>query len=209
MRGYGDSEKPEEQSAYKMESIVEDVRDLLRFLGREKCILVGHGWGSLIACKFRDVHPNNIDALIILGGTSVEAWMATIYSDVEQLRKSWYLFLMRLPYLPEMLMEMNDMKWMDKAFLVEGRDTITPLDVEYYKYRFGKPMLRGRPIIVEWERDARHSAGLSLVRNNSLHCEPISSLYFLFGRIYSRRGSIVTEPEFDDGIQGKSRDTFQ
>ncbi|GBP90065.1 hypothetical protein EVAR_99711_1 [Eumeta japonica] len=26
---------------------------------------------------------------------------------------------------------------------------------------------RGRPIIVEWERDARHSAGLSLVRMNS------------------------------------------
>ncbi|GBP06354.1 hypothetical protein EVAR_4515_1 [Eumeta japonica] len=25
---------------------------------------------------------------------------------------------------------------------------------------------RGRPIIVEWERDARHSAGLSLVRDN-------------------------------------------
>ncbi|GBP55053.1 GTP cyclohydrolase 1 [Eumeta japonica] len=24
---------------------------------------------------------------------------------------------------------------------------------------------RGRPIIVEWERDARHSAGLSLVRH--------------------------------------------
>ncbi|GBP63439.1 hypothetical protein EVAR_35329_1 [Eumeta japonica] len=26
---------------------------------------------------------------------------------------------------------------------------------------------RGRPIIVEWERDARHSAGLSLVRNST------------------------------------------
>ncbi|GBP49699.1 hypothetical protein EVAR_33453_1 [Eumeta japonica] len=29
---------------------------------------------------------------------------------------------------------------------------------------------RGRPIIVEWERDARHSAGLSLVRCNKIHC---------------------------------------
>ncbi|GBP46321.1 hypothetical protein EVAR_39698_1 [Eumeta japonica] len=28
---------------------------------------------------------------------------------------------------------------------------------------------RGRPIIVEWERDARHSAGLSLVRDNGIH----------------------------------------
>ncbi|GBP57305.1 hypothetical protein EVAR_39944_1 [Eumeta japonica] len=30
---------------------------------------------------------------------------------------------------------------------------------------------RGRPIIVEWERDARHSAGLSLVRCDALVCE--------------------------------------
>ncbi|GBP69972.1 hypothetical protein EVAR_50741_1 [Eumeta japonica] len=31
-----------------------------------------------------------------------------------------------------------------------------------------KEVLRGRPIIVEWERDARHSAGLSLVRLRSI-----------------------------------------
>ncbi|GBP91166.1 hypothetical protein EVAR_67276_1 [Eumeta japonica] len=29
---------------------------------------------------------------------------------------------------------------------------------------FSQCCARGRPIIVEWERDARHSAGLSLVR---------------------------------------------
>ncbi|GBP18340.1 hypothetical protein EVAR_14733_1 [Eumeta japonica] len=32
---------------------------------------------------------------------------------------------------------------------------------------YHKCCARGRPIIVEWERDARHSAGLSLVRNNA------------------------------------------
>ncbi|GBP64908.1 hypothetical protein EVAR_49201_1 [Eumeta japonica] len=31
----------------------------------------------------------------------------------------------------------------------------------------GRSAARGRPIIVEWERDARHSAGLSLVRRSS------------------------------------------
>ncbi|GBP54846.1 hypothetical protein EVAR_87920_1 [Eumeta japonica] len=32
---------------------------------------------------------------------------------------------------------------------------------------------RGRPIIVEWERDARHSAGLSLVRRFVLTIVPV------------------------------------
>lgn len=34
MRGYGDSEKPEGLSAYKIDVLVEDVRDFMRKLGK-------------------------------------------------------------------------------------------------------------------------------------------------------------------------------
>ncbi|GBP93461.1 hypothetical protein EVAR_65598_1 [Eumeta japonica] len=59
---------------------------------------------------------------------------------------------------------------------------------------------RGRPIIVEWERDARHSAGLSLVRSEGLLLEPesipVSELTSCGapprGRIYSW---LLLEPE--------------
>lgn len=34
MRGYGDSERPEEVSAYNIDLLVEDVRDLIRQLGK-------------------------------------------------------------------------------------------------------------------------------------------------------------------------------
>ncbi|GBP72125.1 hypothetical protein EVAR_49308_1 [Eumeta japonica] len=37
-------------------------------------------------------------------------------------------------------------------------------DTDGYRIRSEECCARGRPIIVEWERDARHSAGLSLVR---------------------------------------------
>lgn len=33
MRGYGDSERPEDVSSYKMELLVDDIRDLIRQLG--------------------------------------------------------------------------------------------------------------------------------------------------------------------------------
>ncbi|GBP62213.1 Protein sly1 homolog [Eumeta japonica] len=49
------------------------------------------------------------------------------------------------------------------VFIVGGGNYI-----EYHNLLdFAKCCARGRPIIVEWERDARHSAGLSLVRLNS------------------------------------------
>lgn len=34
MRGYGDSEKPEGISSYKLDVLVEDVRDFVRKLGK-------------------------------------------------------------------------------------------------------------------------------------------------------------------------------
>lgn len=34
LRGYGDSERPEEVAAYKIDLLVEDVRDLMRKLGK-------------------------------------------------------------------------------------------------------------------------------------------------------------------------------
>ena len=34
MRGYGDSERPEDVASYKIEHLIEDVRDLIKQLGK-------------------------------------------------------------------------------------------------------------------------------------------------------------------------------
>ncbi|GBP49603.1 hypothetical protein EVAR_97900_1 [Eumeta japonica] len=58
-------------------------------------------------------------------------------------------------------------------------DNTTPR-LLYTGHRTKRCCARGRPIIVEWERDARHSAGLSLVRERSavevITQEPIKGL---------------------------------
>lgn len=33
MRGYGDSERPDDVSSYKLELLIEDIRDLIKQLG--------------------------------------------------------------------------------------------------------------------------------------------------------------------------------
>lgn len=47
MRGYGESDKPRRISDYQIDKLVEDVKELVLFLGREKFILVGHDWGAI------------------------------------------------------------------------------------------------------------------------------------------------------------------
>ncbi|KAJ2950428.1 hypothetical protein O0L34_g8670 [Tuta absoluta] len=146
MRGYGDSERPDGISAYKMNLLVDDIRDLVRQLGREKCILVAHDFGGLIACRYRDVYPETLNALIILASASREAFCDQIWNNPEQRKKSWYVFLFQAPNVPERLIQMNDQEMIEKMLTVPGKDTITKQDVECYKYWFGKQHTMTPPI---------------------------------------------------------------
>ncbi|XP_013175462.1 PREDICTED: epoxide hydrolase 3-like [Papilio xuthus] len=145
MRGYGDSERPEEVSAYKIDLLVEDVRDLMRKLGRNKCILVSHDWGGLIASKFRDTHPDALDAVILLGSTTREAWSHEIWNNPDQKKKSWYTFFYRMPKLPELMLQMNDLQIFDKV-LRRQENYVDDSDIECYKYWFRKQVALTPPI---------------------------------------------------------------
>ncbi|XP_068627934.1 epoxide hydrolase 3-like [Battus philenor] len=145
MRGFGDSERPEGVSSYKMELLVEDVHDLLQKLGRKKCILVAHDWGGIIATKFRDVHPEALEALILLGTTSVEAWTQEVWENPDQRKKSWYIFFYRLPMLPELIVQMNDLQMFDILFKHKNT-TVKDSDIECYKYWFRKQYALTPPI---------------------------------------------------------------
>ncbi|CAG4951296.1 unnamed protein product [Parnassius apollo] len=142
MRGYGDSERPEGVSSYKIDLLVEDVRDFLRQLGRDKCILVAHDWGGLVASKFRNQHPDALHAIIMLGSASITAWLHEVWNNPEQRRNSWYVFFYRMPVLPELMIQMNNLRAFDAMF----KDHSNENDIECYKYWFGKPCALTPPI---------------------------------------------------------------
>ncbi|XP_045492507.1 epoxide hydrolase 1-like [Colias croceus] len=138
MRGYCDSERPEEVSAYKIELLVEDIRDLVRQLGREKFILVSHDWGGIVACQYRDVYPETLQGIIVMSSTAIDIWNEAIWTYEEQRKKSWYVFLYRMPIIPELLFQQNNLDLLDRAMLVKGKTTIDSQDIECFKYWFSK-----------------------------------------------------------------------
>ncbi|XP_075972221.1 epoxide hydrolase 4-like [Anticarsia gemmatalis] len=146
MRGYGDSERPEGVSSYKVELLIEDIRDLVRQLGREKCILISHDWGGIIASKFRDVYPEIVSGIVLLASISSAAWCREIWTNPSQRKKSWYVFCYRLPFLPEKVMSINDLAFYDALMLFPDKKTTDKDDIECYKYWFRKPFALTPPI---------------------------------------------------------------
>jgi epoxide hydrolase 4 len=134
LRGYNDSDKPKSQSAYTMSEFIKDIEGVIKGLGYDECILVGHDWGGAIAWNFAYTHPEMVERLIVLN-IPHPAKFAEGFRTPQQLLKSSYMFLFQLPVLPEMLIQMGDYQAIENAFkgMAVNKSAFTPEDLETYK----------------------------------------------------------------------------
>jgi len=65
-RGYNLSDKPKGVENYSVRLLVADVAAVIKSLGQDKAIIVGHDWGGLVAWQFALYQPQMTDRLIIL-----------------------------------------------------------------------------------------------------------------------------------------------
>lgn len=66
VRGYGRSSKPAAEDSYRMLALVEDNVALVRALGEESAVIIGHDWGSTIAATSALLHPEVFRAVGLL-----------------------------------------------------------------------------------------------------------------------------------------------
>ncbi|MFF4274261.1 alpha/beta fold hydrolase [Streptomyces sp. NPDC001536] len=66
VRGYGRSSKPQPTDAYRMLDLVEDNVAVVRALGEENAVIVGHDWGANIAAACALLHPEVFSAVGLL-----------------------------------------------------------------------------------------------------------------------------------------------
>ncbi|MFF7379169.1 alpha/beta hydrolase [Streptomyces massasporeus] len=66
VRGYGRSSRPEATDAYRMLDLVEDNVAVVRALGEESAVVVGHDWGSNIAAASALLHSEVFHAVGLL-----------------------------------------------------------------------------------------------------------------------------------------------
>lgn len=104
LRGYNLSDKPPEQSAYALPELIKDIEGVIRALGYDRCILVGHDWGGAIAWAFAYAHPQMLERLIVLNLPHPARFAAGLRTP-QQLLRSWYIGLFQLPILPELLLQ--------------------------------------------------------------------------------------------------------
>ena len=63
-RGYGQTDAPAPVEAYTQRMLVRDIVGMLDALGIEKCVIVGHDWGGMVAWNTAMMAPDRVERVI-------------------------------------------------------------------------------------------------------------------------------------------------
>lgn len=140
LRGYNQSDKPQELEAYQISELVADIRGVIRGLGYQDCILVAHDWGGAIAWNFADTYPEMVEKLIILNFPHPAKFLQGLKTP-QQLLKSWYVFWFQLPWLPEFWLQLNNYQAIADAFtnMAVDKSAFSEADLKAYKDAAAQP----------------------------------------------------------------------
>lgn len=139
-RGYNLSDKPKGVKSYSVFTLVKDIIGLIDALGYEKVNLVGHDWGAVVAWALAILHPERLHRLSIMNVPHPAVMKRFLQRDLEQIRRSWYVFFFQLPWLPESGMRQDNWRGAQRALRGSGKiDTFTTDDIVKYKEAWSRP----------------------------------------------------------------------
>lgn len=111
MRGYAPTEVPADGD-YSMQTLARDVTALADALGAGDVRLIGHDWGGFAACGAANTQPGRIRKLVVMAVPHMAAPRFT----PAQLKRSWYVWLFQLPWLPERKLAENNFSFIDRLY---------------------------------------------------------------------------------------------
>src|SRR5262245_30085308 len=89
-RGYNLSDKPKGVENYDVRLLAGDVIAVIKHLGREKAIIVGHDWGGVVSWTLAMYQPQFVEKLIILNLPHPRGLTRELANNPQQQKNSQY-----------------------------------------------------------------------------------------------------------------------
>jgi len=106
LRGYGASDKP--PRGYDPMTAAADVAGLIRALGEDTAVLVGHDWGGNIAWTTAALHPQLVTRLVVVADPHPLRWLPAVATDRHQRWATRHVGRFQLPWHPERWLVADD-----------------------------------------------------------------------------------------------------
>ncbi len=101
LRGYGDSAKP--RGGFDKRTMARDIAELMRELGHEQYLVVGHDRGARVAHRLALDHADAVKRLVVLDIVPTH----TVFRDTgkDLAAAYWHWFFFQAPDLPEIMIQ--------------------------------------------------------------------------------------------------------
>jgi epoxide hydrolase 4 len=193
LRGYGGTDSPQEVSAYKTRTLVEDVAALIRAANPRETLLLAHDWGGALAWSLaleQARHAKNaraaasaragfIDRLVMMNMPH-PACFARELRRPPQLFLSWYIFFFQLPWLPERMLRRRNGRATSGVFRSTSKNPARFSDEDLEVYRANAMRPGGLTAMINWYRAALRGRALTRFRGMQFPVIDIPTL-FLWG----------------------------
>ncbi|MDX2232087.1 MAG: alpha/beta hydrolase [Leptolyngbyaceae cyanobacterium bins.349] len=139
LRGYNDSDKP--SSGYDLDTLAADIQGLIESLGYTRAHIVGHDWGGAIAWHMAQKFPQSLNRMAILSAAPVQRFVQELVSNVDQLRRSWYILGFQVPGIPEWWIQKNLAAFVKNLLREQAirKGAFTLEDTQIYQSALAKP----------------------------------------------------------------------
>jgi pimeloyl-ACP methyl ester carboxylesterase len=139
-RGYGGSDKPPRVKDYRLDKLAGDVAGLIAAAGSRRALVVGHDWGGAVAWWLAANAPELVERLVIINVPHPQVKRRMIFFDPRQTLRSWYMFLLQLPWLPEWASRRNNWQPVCDALVATSRrGTFTDEELAQYRQAWSEP----------------------------------------------------------------------
>lgn len=139
MRGYGGTDCPEGEEAYRMPHLIDDVEGLIAVLGRERCHLAGHDWGALVGWSFVSHRPHLVLTWSALSVGHPQAFAETIREDTDQQQRSTYIQLFLQRDKAEEVLSDGDFRRIRGIYRSAGPDVIPQAQIDRFVRSLARP----------------------------------------------------------------------
>jgi pimeloyl-ACP methyl ester carboxylesterase len=109
LRGFGESDKPQEVKAYGLMNVVKDVVGLMDSLAIGKAHVVCHDFGAAVGWLLALLHPDRVERFVPLSVGSPASFRSAGFA---QRRKSWYMLLFQFRDVAEKIITHDDWKFL-------------------------------------------------------------------------------------------------
>lgn len=139
-RGYNTSDKPKKVSDYAVDTLANDVVELIKSTGRSQANVIGHDWGAAVAWMLAIKHPHVVKRLGILNVPHPAVFVRKFKRPSLQMLKSWYVFYFQLPKLPELALSIGGHRLLKRSLLkTSNRGTFSSDDLALYDVAWSQP----------------------------------------------------------------------